>query len=63
MPEILLSSKGVAAMIREDKNFEQTQLPHIFKTTKSRVTAQKSLLEASLQGLWEGGQREGKARL
>src|SRR5688572_32705540 len=46
MPEILLSSKGVAAMIREDKNFEQTQLPHIFKTTKSRSEEHTSELQS-----------------
>lgn len=53
MPEILLSSKGVASMVRDNKTFEQTDLPRIFKTSKERVTAKKSLLEESLQGLWE----------
>ncbi|KAH8169238.1 FAD dependent oxidoreductase domain-containing protein [Sarocladium implicatum] len=53
MPEILLSSRGVASMVRDNKTFEQTGLPRMFKTSKERVTAKKSLLEESLEGLWE----------
>ena len=61
MPEILLSSKGVAAMVRDEISFEQTGLPQIFKTTKGRVNSKKSLMEESLRPLWE--QRTERARL
>jgi glycine/D-amino acid oxidase-like deaminating enzyme len=54
MPEILLSSKGVAAMVRDGVAFEDTGLPRIFKTTKERISRQDSPLEESLLSLWSG---------
>lgn len=54
MPEILLSSKGVAAMVRDGASFEQCGLPKIFKTTKERISLKTSPLEESLRPLWEG---------
>ncbi|KAH7148212.1 FAD dependent oxidoreductase-domain-containing protein [Dactylonectria macrodidyma] len=54
MPEILLSSKGLAAIIRDGIPFEKCGLPQIFKTTESRVSSKRSLLEESMQPLWEG---------
>lgn len=60
MPEILLSSKGVAAMVRDDVPFEKSGLPSIFKTTKERITNKQSPLEESLKPLWED---DVKARL
>ncbi|ETS73732.1 hypothetical protein PFICI_14678 [Pestalotiopsis fici W106-1] len=60
MPEILLSSKGVAAMIRDDVPFEKSGLPRIFKTSRERITNKQNPLEESLKPLWEG---EAKARL
>jgi hypothetical protein len=53
MPEILLSSKGVAAMVRDDISFEESGLPSIFKTTKERITKKESPLEESLRPLWD----------
>jgi glycine/D-amino acid oxidase-like deaminating enzyme len=52
MPEILLSSKGLASIVRDGTAFEQTGLPRIFKTTKARVEAQGSPLEDSFSELW-----------
>lgn len=53
MPEILLSSKAVAAMVRDGLSFEETVLPPMFKTTAQRVINKASPLEESLQSLWQ----------
>lgn len=37
MPVIFLAAKGVADMIRDDKTFEQTGLPRVYKTTEERL--------------------------
>ncbi|GAB7351047.1 hypothetical protein MBLNU459_g1529t1 [Dothideomycetes sp. NU459] len=39
MPLILLSSKGVAKMIRDDCEFEDTGIPRVFKTTEARLAS------------------------
>ena len=57
MPEILLSSKAVAAMVRDGVSFEQTGLPHMFKTTAERLESKESPLEESLRPLWETTQK------
>lgn len=54
MPKILLSSKGLAAMVRDGATFEETGLPRIFKTTKQRNEAKSSPLEESLVPFWTG---------
>ncbi|KAL6415675.1 putative fad dependent oxidoreductase superfamily protein [Ilyonectria robusta] len=54
MPEILLSSKGLATMVRDGVSFEESGLPRIFKTSESRISSKKSLLEESMQSLWNG---------
>lgn len=54
MPEILLSSKGLAAMVRDGISFEESGLPRIFKTSKSRISSKQSLLEESMEPLWNG---------
>lgn len=53
MPEILLSSKAVVAMVRDGIPFENTGLPSIFKTTTQRIASKSSPLEESLRPLWE----------
>lgn len=57
MPEILLSSKGVASMVRNGTSFEESGLPQIFKTSTKRITNAKSPLEESLQPLWNGNDK------
>lgn len=52
MPEILLSSKCIAAMVRDGTSFEESGVPWIFKTTKRRITREGSLLEEDLKSLW-----------
>jgi glycine/D-amino acid oxidase-like deaminating enzyme len=52
MPQILLSTKGLAKMIRDGLPFEQTKLPRVFKTTKERIQREDSPLEDSLDSLW-----------
>ncbi len=37
MPLILLSTKGVAKMIREGCNFADTGIPGVFQTTEARL--------------------------
>ncbi|KAK1460213.1 FAD dependent oxidoreductase superfamily protein [Colletotrichum melonis] len=53
MPEILLSSKGVAAMIRDGASFESTGLPRIMETSRARIERIDSPLEDGLKSLWE----------
>lgn len=53
MPQILLSSKGLAAMVRDGVPFEKTGLPRLFKTAKGRVEMRDSPLEDSFCPLWE----------
>lgn len=55
MPEILLSSKAVASLIRNGTPIEKSGVPKMFKTSKQRITAGGSPLEDSLQSLWEQG--------
>ncbi|KAH8885851.1 nucleotide-binding domain-containing protein [Thozetella sp. PMI_491] len=37
MPEILLTSKAVASMVKDGKTYEETGLPMVFKTTQERL--------------------------
>jgi hypothetical protein len=53
MPEILLSSKAVANLLREGVPLEKSMVPKIFKTSKQRITEKVSQLEESLRSLWE----------
>ncbi|CAH0043795.1 unnamed protein product [Clonostachys solani] len=59
MPQILLSTKGLAAMVRDGVSFENSGLPRIFKTTKARISTKRSLMEENLEPLWRTG-RESK---
>ncbi|KAI5460188.1 FAD dependent oxidoreductase [Mariannaea sp. PMI_226] len=54
MPKILLSSKGLAAMVRDGVSFEETGLPMPFKTTEQRNESSSSPLEDSIRALWTG---------
>lgn len=44
MPIIFLAAKGVAEMIRNDKTFEQTGLPRVYRTTKERLHSDRSVI-------------------
>lgn len=59
MPQVLLSTKGVASMVRDGVPFENSGLPRVFKTTKARISAKRSLMEENLEPLWRTG-RESK---
>lgn len=61
MPQILLSSKAIAAMVRDNVSFEDTGLPGVFKTTKERITTDQNPLVDQLQSVWEA--KPIKARL
>jgi glycine/D-amino acid oxidase-like deaminating enzyme len=52
MPQILLSSKGLAAMVQDGVAFEETELPRLFKTSKARIERQDNPMEEGLQPLW-----------
>lgn len=62
MPEILLSSRAVAALVRDGTPIEKSGVPHIFTTSKERIAAKGSPLEESLKSLWTQGSPE-KAKL
>lgn len=53
MPEILLSSKAVAGLVRDGAPLETSGVPKMFKTSKQRIRAKGSPLEESLESLWE----------
>lgn len=50
MPQILLSAKGIAKMIREDAPFEETGIPRWYRTTQERLdsTEEKILSTAGI---------------
>ncbi|KAK2756351.1 FAD dependent oxidoreductase superfamily protein [Colletotrichum kahawae] len=62
MPEILLSSKGVAAMVRDGIAFAETGLPGVRETSEARISRRDSPLEEGLKSVWEG-EGEVKAKL
>lgn len=48
MPQVFLSAKGVAQMILNGVDFEQTGVPRIFKTTQERLdSVDNAILSAS----------------
>jgi hypothetical protein len=53
MPRILLSSKGIASMIRNNKDFDETGVPQAYKVSKTRLTSPNNELLESLKGFWE----------
>jgi hypothetical protein len=55
MPQILLASKGIARMLRDDISYEETGLPSVFKTTNERLDSKKNALEEGFQNLWKTG--------
>ena len=54
MPQILLSSKGLALMVQDGISFEKTGIPRLFKTSKERISRRDSPLEDGFRTLWEG---------
>lgn len=42
MPLIFLASKEIARMLRDNKTFEETGLPKIFKPTEERLRSKKN---------------------
>ncbi|KAI8255213.1 putative oxidoreductase OrdL [Colletotrichum sp. SAR11_239] len=60
MPEILLSSKGVAAMVKDGVAFADTGLPSIMETSEARISRKDSPLEEGLKSVWEEGEVKAK---
>ncbi|KAJ0274001.1 hypothetical protein COL940_009597 [Colletotrichum noveboracense] len=60
MPEILLSSKGVAAMVTDGVAFAETGLPSIMETSEARISRKDSPLEEGLKSVWEEGEVRAK---
>ena len=52
MPQILLASKGLAAMVTDNLSYEQTGLPIMFKTTNERLSSSHSELEEGFKDVW-----------
>lgn len=42
MPQIFLSARGIASMVVEEKKFEETGVPRIYKTTQSRLDSKRN---------------------
>jgi glycine/D-amino acid oxidase-like deaminating enzyme len=49
MPQILLSSKGLAAMVQNEVSFGQTELPQLFKTSEEKIERQDNPMEEGLK--------------
>jgi hypothetical protein len=49
MPQILLSSKLLAAMVQNEVSFKQTELLRLFKTSKERIERQENPMEEGLK--------------
>ncbi|KAL1962876.1 hypothetical protein VTN77DRAFT_9054 [Rasamsonia byssochlamydoides] len=47
MPQILLSAKGIAKMIRDDIPFEETGIPRLYRTTKERLDSTEEMILAT----------------
>lgn len=53
MPQIFLSTRGIASMIVEGKKFEDTGVPRIYETTHTRLNSKRNrILET-----WEDSQK------
>ncbi|KEF54255.1 uncharacterized protein A1O9_09421 [Exophiala aquamarina CBS 119918] len=73
MPQILLASKGLVAMVTKNLTYEQTGLPIMFKTTNERLSSCYSELEEGFKDVWASnisdkssqavGHRQSQARL
>ncbi|KAH6671653.1 FAD dependent oxidoreductase [Halenospora varia] len=49
MPLICLASKGIADMLRGERNFEETGIPKVFRPTEERLTSKvNEILESSV---------------
>jgi hypothetical protein len=49
MPQILLSNKGLAAMVQNEVSFEQTELPRFFMTSEEKIGRQDNPMEEGLK--------------
>lgn len=56
MPQILLTSKGIADMVLQEITFEETGLPTMFKTTQERLSSNISVLEEGFKEAWQSRQ-------
>ncbi|KAK5045763.1 hypothetical protein LTR84_008855 [Exophiala bonariae] len=52
MAYILLASKALSRMIVEGIDYEQTELPAMFESTKERLSSSESELENEFSGVW-----------
>lgn len=52
MPKILLSSKGLAAMVLDGVSFQQTGLPGPFQTTTQRNESKSNPMKDSFSSVW-----------
>jgi glycine/D-amino acid oxidase-like deaminating enzyme len=55
MPQILLASAGVARMVSEEVEYEETGLPKLFKTTQERLnrSEEDNWMKQGLMGAWK----------
>lgn len=59
MPQAFLSARGVASMIVEGKQFQQTGLPRLYQTSQERLNSKRNIvLEA-----WEEAQKAAQPKL
>jgi glycine/D-amino acid oxidase-like deaminating enzyme len=59
MPQIFLSARGIASMLVEGKRFEETGVPRIYKTTKTRLDSKRNTILES----WEESQKQVTSKL
>ncbi|KKY24394.1 putative fad dependent oxidoreductase superfamily [Phaeomoniella chlamydospora] len=55
MPEIFLSAKGIAQMVRDGKSFKETGVPRIYQTTDERLNSGVNRILADTEHVWGKG--------
>lgn len=48
MPQIFLSAKGLSKMIRENRQFEETGVPRLYKTSEARLKSKENAILAAV---------------
>ncbi|GAD98150.1 FAD dependent oxidoreductase superfamily [Paecilomyces variotii No. 5] len=50
MPQVFLSAKGISKMIRENRSFEESGVPRLYKTSEERLRSTENAILAAVEG-------------
>lgn len=48
MPQVFLSAKGISRMIRENRPFEESGVPRLYKTSEARLKSTENAILAAV---------------